>query len=96
MTDLQKIVSDAEIERVHGYANFGDMSKREVVNAGVAQAALGYSMGHTQQQIITEHGLAKRTSGLYPKLTAKGMKYLHGMIDGHASEVISYISGAHP
>lgn len=92
-TQLRKIVSDAKVEEVHDNANFGDrLSKRDVVNVGVVQAALGYSMGHTMQQIITEHGLVKRSSGRYPKLTTKGQKYLHAMVEGRGSEIISYIT----
>ena len=89
---VQSIVSDKQIEEVHANANFGDRPKREVVNIGVVQAVLGYSMGHTMQQIITEHGLAKRSSGIYPKLTVKGRKYLHALMGNRVSEVISYIA----
>ena len=96
METVQKIISDDKISTVHANANFGDTPKREVVNIGVVQAALGYSMGHTMQQIITEHGLAKRTGGYYPKLTKKGFRYLHALMGGRVSEVISYIAEDQP
>ena len=92
MDEHKRIVTDKQIEIVHANANFGDMPKREVVNVGVVQADLGYSMGHTMQQIITEHGLAKKTTGRYPKLTVKGYKYLHALMGNRVSEIISYIS----
>jgi hypothetical protein len=94
MTTVQSIVSDAQVEKVHAFANFGDTTKREVVNIGVVQAALGFSMGHTMQQIITEHGLVKQSSGVRPKLTAKGIKYLHALMGNRVSEIISYIAEA--
>ncbi len=96
MDDCKQIVSDAQVEAVHANANFGDRPKREVVNIGVVQAALGYSMGYTMQQIITEHGLAKKTGGNYPKLTVKGFKYLHALMGNRVSEVISYIAEETP
>lgn len=73
-----EIVSDAEIERVHGNANFGGGSKRDVLRQGVWNAARGYSMGSTMRSIIIEHGLAKdqRNRHKPPVLTEKGMNYL--------------------
>jgi hypothetical protein len=87
-----QLVTDEAIERVHANANFGSMTKRDVVNVGVVQAALGFSMGHTMAQIIREHGLVKKSSGVYPKLSAKGQRYLHAIIGNRASEIISYIA----
>lgn len=75
--DPRKIISDEEIERVHANANFGSMSKRDVVNEGVWKAACEWHMGHTMATIIVEHGLAKwRKEVSQPYLTAKGKKYL--------------------
>jgi len=51
----EDIISEEEIERVHANANFGSMSKRDVVNQGVLKCASGYYQGHTSKQIITEH-----------------------------------------
>jgi len=75
---MDKIISDAEIERVHGNANFGDMAKRDVVNEGVWKAACGWHSGHTMNCIIVEHGLAKWRKDRHkpPYLTAKGRSYL--------------------
>jgi hypothetical protein len=71
--DVKEIISDEEIDRVHGNANFGEaMTKREVVNQGVLKCASGYYQGHTSTQIITQHGLVDQ----HYNLTAKGRTYL--------------------
>ena len=76
----RNVVSDEEIERVHAYANFGDMPKRDVVDEGVLKVALGYGMGHTMQQIIAEHGLIWTPRGNRKlHLSKKGEKYLRSM-----------------
>lgn len=67
-----EIISDEEIERVHANANFGSMSKRQVVNQGVLKCASGYHQGHTSTQIIKEHGLIDDKYNL----TSKGRMYL--------------------
>lgn len=77
------IISDDEIERVHGHANFGTgTTKRGVVNEGVVKYAAGYTSGHTQLSILLEHGLLKQPRpGRYEKtLSAKGHRYLGMMI----------------
>lgn len=79
MTQLcSKIVTDADIERVHGNANFGTMTKREVVDEGVLTYAFGYSSGHTMMQILQEHGLLSR-SRTNRALTQHGYHYLRAM-----------------
>lgn len=72
-----EIISDEEIARVHGHANFGSISPREVVNDGVRKYAVGYHSGHTQLCILMEHGLiTKPRPGRYDaNLTKKGKKY---------------------
>ncbi len=72
MNKPEDIISDEEIERVHANANFGCMSKRDVVNQGVLKCASGYYQGHTSTQIVTEHGLVSKEY----ELTAKGRIYL--------------------
>ncbi len=69
---VAEIISDSEIDKVHGHANFGGMTKREVVALGVLKVASGYHQGGTSEQIILEHGLI--TSDY--KLTDKGRRYL--------------------
>ena len=77
MRNPEEIITDAEIIRVHGYANFGDMTPREVVNEGVKRYAVGFTSGHTQMCILREHGLIRKPKpGSYSAvLTAKGKAY---------------------
>lgn len=73
----ESIIPDAEIERVHGNANFGGTPKRQVVNEALLKAACGYSNGHTACQIIAEHGLVKAENRRgTTALTPKGRRYL--------------------
>ena len=74
MRQTTEIVPDDEIEAVHGYANFGGMSKRRVVDEGVFKYAFGYTSGSTQLQILIEHGLIRTPKpGRYASsLTKKG------------------------
>ncbi|MBL4800290.1 MAG: hypothetical protein JKY45_00250 [Emcibacter sp.] len=69
---VEDIISDDEIDRVHAYASFGDISKRDVVRYGLLKCASGYHQGHTTGQIIKEHGLV----GKNMTLTKKGRRYL--------------------
>lgn len=75
--ELAAIVSDEQIARIHGHANFGSMSPRDVVNDGVRKVAVGYHCGHTQFTILREHGLInKPPAGSYDtSLTKKGKAY---------------------
>lgn len=68
----QEIISDDEIDKVHAYANFGEMPKRQVVNLGVLKVASGYCQGHTSRMIVLEHKLIDDDY----KLTDKGRSYL--------------------
>ena len=80
MVKLSDIITDAEIDRVHGNANFGYMDKRDVVNEGVAKIHLSYSCGYTQEQILIGHGLVFERKGRSPKfLKPKGKRYFAAM-----------------
>lgn len=83
------IVTDAEIEAVHGHANFGSMSKREVVDDGVLKYAFGYTSGSTQLSILLEHGLVRRPKpgSYYTTLTRKGQRYLRAVYGRHFSAI---------
>lgn len=72
-TPAQQIISDDEIDRIHGNANFGSMTKREVVDYGVLKCASGYHQGFTSKTICVEHGLIDDKNYT---LTEKGKKYL--------------------
>lgn len=79
MKATSEIVPDSEIERVHANANFGSMTKRQVVDEGVLQYAFGYCTGHTMMMILYEHGLITVPKGYKANLTQKGKEYLHAM-----------------
>lgn len=81
---LRTIISDEEIERVHGNANFGTMAKRAVVNSAVLKGASGYHQGHTSMAIAVEHGLLTNSN----KLTKKGQEYLWACYSKTASEEV--------
>lgn len=72
-----EIISDEEIIRVHGHANFGNITPRQVIDDGVRKVAVGYHCGHTQFTILREHGLiTKPRPGSYDcDLTKKGKAY---------------------
>lgn len=69
---VEEIISDEEVDKVHANANFGSMSKRDVIKYGVLKVASGYYQGHTSKTICMEHNL------IYPDytLTPKGKEYL--------------------
>lgn len=84
VADLAAIISDEEIARVHGHANFGSMPPRQVVNDGVRKVAVGYHCGSTQFSILRDHGLITKPRGhsYDVNLTKKGKAYgrvLYGM-----------------
>lgn len=78
MSGPEQIISDEEVARVHGYANFGDMTPREVLAEGVLKYAYGYTIGYTQLTILLEHGLIRKPKpgGYHSTLTKRGQKYL--------------------
>lgn len=88
---VAKIVSDEEVARVHGNANFGATSPREVVNEGVRKTAVGYHCGSTMLSILREHGLITKprpgTSDC--DLTKKGKSYGRALWPALASPPVS-------
>lgn len=82
METTADIISDEEIDRVHGNANFGSDSKRYIVDHGVLTYALGYSTGFTLKSILVEHGLIRkpRPMSYHSVLTSKGKRYLRAMV----------------
>lgn len=87
MRNVEDIVTDAEVIRVHAHANFGPMSPREVVNDGVRKYAVGYSGGHTQQCILYEHGLIGKPKGYSANLTKKGKEYARALGDAAQARI---------
>lgn len=77
-----ELISDEKIKKVHGNANFGTMSQREVVHDGIRKVAIGQSCGHTQYEILREHKLItapKRGRFWSIRLTEFGMRYARAM-----------------
>jgi len=74
----EQIITDAEVTRVHGNANFGSQAPRQVLADGVWKYSMGYSGGHTQLTILLEHGLIRKPKpGSYRStLTKRGEAYL--------------------
>lgn len=81
---LEAVIPGVEIARVHGHANFGDMTPRRVVLDGLLKYAVGYGTGHTQFQILCEHGLLRGVKpGSYKaELSQKGRRYLRAALAG--------------
>ncbi len=67
-----ELISDEEIERIHGNADFGEQDKRDVVREGVLKHACGYYSGSTATAILKAHKLITNEY----KLTFKGQLYL--------------------
>ncbi len=76
--NVVEIVSDEELDRVHGNASFG-ISKRDVLRLGVLKCASGYYQGHTSKSICIAHKLITPKSY---RLTKKGRKYLWASSSG--------------
>lgn len=69
----EEIVSDEEIARVWGNANFGSVPKRDIIKGVVLKCASGYYTGFTAKQIVFELGLVNPAKWT---LTKKGKQYL--------------------
>ncbi|MBI9080873.1 MAG: hypothetical protein JEY79_14180 [Pseudodesulfovibrio sp.] len=73
----EDIISEEEVESVHGYAQFGPFhTKREIINRGVLKCAMGYHQGNTARHILHDHGLIDCMYGEGYRLTTKGRAYL--------------------
>lgn len=81
MTTISEIISDEEVARVHGNADFGPMPPREVINEGVLKYAIGYTSGHTQLCILLKHELIyePRPGKYCSALTKKGQQYARAL-----------------
>lgn len=74
----EQIISDEDVARVHGFANFGTMSPRAVLAEGVLKYAMGYTCGSTMEAILREHRLITKPRRMNdpPRLTQLGQRYL--------------------
>lgn len=70
--ELRKLVTDEEIDKAWGNANFGSESKRDVIKDALLQLAGDFRTGHTAECILKELGLV----GTNISLTKKGKRYL--------------------
>lgn len=71
-------ISDEEIDRVWGNANFGGRNKRQVILETLLQISGDFSTGHTAMCICQELGLlGVGTSRKLPKLTKKGKRVMY-------------------
>jgi len=66
------IISDEEIDLVHGSAGFAGMEKRTVVDQALLKCVSGLYQGATSLSIIKKHGLVGKNS----RITKKGKAYL--------------------
>lgn len=73
-TTVQEVITDAELDSVWGYANFGSCTKREVVKDSLLKCLGGYTTGHTAKCIMKELGLVYANIW---DLTKKGKEYLY-------------------
>ena len=62
-----------EISDVWGNADFGNMTKTEVVRSGLLKCASGYAQGYTSGKILKELGMVS----IKYKLTKKGKFWLY-------------------
>ena len=68
----QELITDEQLDAAWGGANFGDMTKREVIRLGTLKCLSGWHQGHTSKTICSELGLINEKY----KVTAKGRAYL--------------------
>lgn len=72
MESVEDVVSDDKITIVWGNADFGDISRRDVIANSLLKYACGFFTGKTARVIITELGLLDGRE----KLTTMGRRYL--------------------
>lgn len=80
MKEIEELLTDEQINKAWGYANFGDTPKRDVIKLELLKCASGYYTGHTATCILAELGLTNmpdRTKKKYWKLTQLGREYLY-------------------
>ena len=79
MSELQKIISDEQLNTAWGNANFGSVEKRDVIKSTLLKYACGYYSGHTAKSIVCELGLVAKNNLV---LTKKGKLYLYEAFSG--------------
>jgi len=73
MEKVQDIITDEQMEKAWGNANFGSTDKREIIRNTLLKCASGYYTGHTAKCIVSELGLVYQSKW---KLSKLGQQYL--------------------
>lgn len=63
-TQERKMVTSEELEAIWGKADFGQMTKENVVKFGLLKCASGYYQGYTSKSILKELGLVTEAYNL--------------------------------
>lgn len=66
-TSREKVVTEADLDKVWGNANFGSSSRMDVIKYGLLKVASGYYQGHTSATILRELGLITESYNLTTK-----------------------------
>lgn len=85
---LTDIIGSKALVEVHGNANFGSMTPRQVVNDGVLKYSMGFTGGSAQLAILRDHGLITKPNGYRANLTEKGKLYLRSLLAGKLDQVL--------
>ena len=78
---LETLISDDELEKAFGNANFGVLSNRDVIKQGLLKCAGRWHQGQTSRTILKELGLI----GKNYTLTKKGGRYLYEAFRGDSN-----------
>lgn len=73
MDKVEEIISDEALDQAWGNANFGEMSKRDVIKGALLKCVAGYYTGHTAKCILIELKLVYANKW---EITKRGGKYL--------------------
>ena len=71
--NLEILISKQTLITAFANADFGSITKRDIVRYALLKVACGFRNGHTSQSIINELGLCTKKLSL----TKKGKEYLH-------------------
>jgi hypothetical protein len=81
METVEEILTDEQINIAWGNANFGSISKRNVIAGALLKCASGYYTGNTAKCIVEELGLVTKKW----TLTKLGKRYLFAAFYGGLS-----------
>jgi transcriptional regulator with XRE-family HTH domain len=70
---IEQIITDEQLNKAWGNANFGSIPKREVLRNTLLKCASGFLTGHTAKCIVEELGLVHRSKW---QLSSLGKRYL--------------------